>query len=302
MRRVGFIVILGLLVVGASQPTLGQTTQYSVTNLGFVSGNSLNDKGQVAGCKSSFSLATTPFVWDAANGVQDIGIPPGFTSASATGINNLGHVAGEASVGPGTFPGLFYWDSTKGFLLPGFSVQSSSSISDTDLIALIPSNAPAFLWGPVSGAQPLQVPCPGLESGVKDISSSGAFVVGFAAVRLPTCDSSGPFNDVAVMWSAGSSTQLTVFGAWGVNNLGQVVGNVCQPSGFSPCHAAVWTKNVLQDIGLLAGDLNAVAYGINDAGQVVGDSAGSFSYRAFVWDSKNGMRDLNSLIPAGSGI
>ena len=51
-------------------------------------------------------------------------------------------------------------------------------------------------------------------------------------------------------------------------------------------------------LGTLAGDTNSIAYGLNDVGQVVGESAGGSGtglQRAFLWDEVNGMIDLGSL-------
>jgi uncharacterized membrane protein len=293
------ILALALLLAGGHDLALGQTPQYSVTNLGPVQGASLNDKGQVAGYESVPTPvpAATAVVWDAVNGVQDLGIPPGFVWAQSTAINNLGHVAGVAGVSVAGPYGLFYWDSTRGFLVPGISVSSAFSISDTDLIAGWATDA--FLWGPANGLQYLPVPCPGVSSQAMAISSNGAFVVGDATVHSPQCNPLGQFYvEVPVMWTAGILTELNVNYVVDVNNVGQVAGNVCQPGGLAPCYAAVWTNGVVQDLGTLPGASIGTAYSINDSGQVIGDSGNS----VFVWDSKNGMRDLNSLIPTGSGI
>jgi probable HAF family extracellular repeat protein len=43
------------------------------------------------------------------------------------------------------------------------------------------------------------------------------------------------------------------------------------------------------------------AFGLNEAGQVVGTSDTAEGSHAFIWDSVNGMRDLNDLIDPGLG-
>jgi probable HAF family extracellular repeat protein len=58
----------------------------------------------------------------------------------------------------------------------------------------------------------------------------------------------------------------------------------------------------ITDLGTLPGDNGSVAFGLNDSGQVVGDSGivGSPGQgHAFVWDATNGMQDLGTL-PGGS--
>jgi len=53
---------------------------------------------------------------------------------------------------------------------------------------------------------------------------------------------------------------------------------------------------------LLEGGETSEAKDINNNGQVVGYTSGLWTYsrKAFIWDSTNGMRDLNSLIPPDS--
>jgi probable HAF family extracellular repeat protein len=94
-------------------------------------------------------------------------------------------------------------------------------------------------------------------------------------------------------------------GAYGLNNLGQVVGGA--PVG-GDCHAVLWQagSTAPMDLGTLGGD--SYALGINDPGRVVGrygDPFDSGNTNAFLWDSGNGMRELlplpdNSYGDAGS--
>jgi probable HAF family extracellular repeat protein len=296
---------------GACLPQ-GQIQQYNVTNLGFVAGNSLNDTGQIAGGFSVGPLGVHPFIWDATNGVRDLGVPPGFASASATGMNNQGHVVGLTIPAPSQ---SFYWDSARGFLVPGLpnggGGLAAPAISDTELIAtdlITSSSASAAVWAPASSVQPLTSPCPGQPSYESAISRNGMFVAGSAFV--PDC--TPPVGDVnsanfsGVVWHSGTWTALPGFNANAadVNDAGQVAGTTCPGTvGTIMCHAVIWTNSILQDLGTLPGDQYSEALGINDSGQVVGSSTSTGGHpRPFVWDSKNGMQDLNSLIPSGSGI
>ena len=79
-----------------------------------------------------------------------------------------------------------------------------------------------------------------------------------------------------------------------INDSGEVAGHAQTTSGY--LHATVWrTERVIQDLGTLNGG-NSYAYGLNDAGDVVGYSGSD----AFLY--QNGvMLDLNNLIGAGSG-
>jgi probable HAF family extracellular repeat protein len=52
----------------------------------------------------------------------------------------------------------------------------------------------------------------------------------------------------------------------------------------------------ITDLGTFPGDNGSIAYGLNDSGQVVGDSSiDGFPGHAFLWDATNGMQDLGTL-------
>ena len=93
--------------------------------------------------------------------------------------------------------------------------------------------------------------------------------------------------------------------AYGLNNLGQVVGVSDEAAGC--CDAFLWTpRKGMQNIGALPGagtkyvDV-AIAYGVNDYGQVVGNSGYSGTCcHAFLWSAATGMKDLGDL-PGGHG-
>jgi probable HAF family extracellular repeat protein len=82
-------------------------------------------------------------------------------------------------------------------------------------------------------------------------------------------------------------TPNSVGTAWGINNLGQVVGST------SPDGAFIYTKGQVHYL-----NYSGLAYSINDAGQIVG-SLGSFG--AWTWTKQTGVQDLNTLIPSNSG-
>jgi probable HAF family extracellular repeat protein len=92
-----------------------------------------------------------------------------------------------------------------------------------------------------------------------------------------------------------------------INAAGQVTGQ-SQTAGNSAYHAFRTTATGLisnpgTDLGTLPGFTNSIGVGINALGVVVGTSypanGDNFSSRAFIDDTQ--MRDLNDLIPAGSG-
>jgi probable HAF family extracellular repeat protein len=115
----------------------------------------------------------------------------------------------------------------------------------------------------------------------------------------------------ALLWEDGKATNLGNLGGTGhgfgiraenLNNLGHVIG-YSDLAGDGSFHAFLWTRETgMQDLGTVGTDVDSIAIGINDAGDVVGASIdASFNPRAFL---RVGQRliDLNQLIPAGSPL
>ena len=88
-----------------------------------------------------------------------------------------------------------------------------------------------------------------------------------------------------------------------VNTSGVIVGQSDGSSTQGHWHAVLWnTSQKIQDLGVLAGGTYSIAYGVNDSSVVVGyGNLFNNAPRAMRWTSGGGMKDLNSLIPAGSG-
>jgi probable HAF family extracellular repeat protein len=128
-------------------------------------------------------------------------------------------------------------------------------------------------------------------------------VVGESSTR----NSYGTQVNRAVLWENGVIRDLGTLGGEGkssgakaINDTGQVVGWSHYISYSSLYHAFLWENGVMRDLGTLGGS-NSEALAINNKGRVVGSSytAGDLRH-AFLSDGTL-MRDLNDLIPAGSG-
>ena len=111
---------------------------------------------------------------------------------------------------------------------------------------------------------------------------------------------------VAVVWPNGAeplrgpSLEGGPIVPWAVNVDGMIAG---RSTGRAP-HAAVAVPfGPIRDLGTLPGDVTSYAWGVNDAGAVVGDSfASGHSYRAFYWTSAGGMRPLRSPAAGQSAV
>jgi probable HAF family extracellular repeat protein len=112
-----------------------------------------------------------------------------------------------------------------------------------------------------------------------------------------------------VSWENGIVSPLLDLGtgaiAQGINNRGQIVGQVGSPDS-STFYAAVWQNRAhgaVTNLRTAPGDAAAFASGINGRGQVVGsplDSNFNWSH-AFIWQHIV-MTDLNTLFPASSNL
>jgi probable HAF family extracellular repeat protein len=90
------------------------------------------------------------------------------------------------------------------------------------------------------------------------------------------------------MWNGSKRTDLGAgIYATGINDAGAVIGG--------DGHGILLTNGTLQDLGVLPGGNWSSAYGINNAGTVVGyGDIGTGLFRGFVWTSAGGMAELGT--------
>jgi probable HAF family extracellular repeat protein len=134
---------------------------------------------------------------------------------------------------------------------------------------------------------------------------------GQAAGASGTCSPFNPNSGLyltenhAMVWENGKATDLGNLGpnglpgagnhACAINNRGEAVGHVTSKASTV---AFVWTRQKgLKGLGTLTGDFASFALGINDEGEVVGQSinADFTSFRAFLWQNGS-MIDVNTLV------
>ena len=150
----------------------------------------------------------------------------------------------------------------------------------------------AFLWknGTMSDLGTLDG---GEMSGARGINQAGD-VVGTSGTAEGTAH--------AVLWHQGVITEIGTFDGFGssdansINGVGQVVGYSLRAE-TGEAHAYLWQNGAMTDLGTLGGP-SSMAYDINDAGQVVGDSRVSAEddmvTHAFLWED-GVMTDLGTL-------
>ncbi len=179
----------------------------------------------------------------------------------------------------------------------------------------------AVVWGPRQGEvrplRPLSGDTVGMANGINDdgqvVGSSGScantvippFAAGLHAVLW---DKDGSAHDLGNLGGKGNPDLLAIGNiANAINSRGQIAGVSAMP-GNTTTHAFLWTRErgKMLDLGVLSGDVNSAALGINDGGEMVGASFGAAgpingNPRAFLW--RNGiLTDLNDLIPANSPL
>ena len=247
-----------LALVGASAASAQIVSTYSVNNLGDLTGfaypspSAINNRGQVAGGANSADFSTTHAFRTAPNSpinpsTDDLGLLPGATSASASGINNLGQVSGAATGYADFSSRAFRGDPGNPALvdlgvfsgtLSGLPNSYGNGINDV---------------GQITGSATVVRPpaCSGFQSHAFRTLPNGP---------LSTADDLGTLGDGGCGFSDGYS----------INASGQVAGY--STSVLSPQTVFLATPGMAdQDLGGLGG-LFRTAYGINNAGQVVGAS------------------------------
>ncbi|MCD6360937.1 MAG: DUF3466 family protein [Armatimonadetes bacterium] len=252
-------------------PTLAQTVpRYTLAPLLTPEGASIcpyaiNSAGQVTGYGPSAGSHTHAFLWDPVEGARDLGdLPGGADWSFAYDLNDHGEVVGESVSADGTHP--FFWSPETGMVdlgvLPGCEWGAATGVNNEGIVvgycATPEHKCRAFLWSPGSGMEDLG--------------------------ELP-----GGYNGEAR--------------AYDINNQGQVVGFSSYDPGDrffgSHIHAFLWDRDSgMQDLGdLVAANADSIAYAVNKAGEVVGQSRyeyefGQISSYPFIWACAVGMRPL----------
>jgi len=346
------LVVLWVVLVAAAVALFGvgqrtaepQTTtpKMQVQDLGTLGGSSsyatgINDSGQVIGDSYTSAGEQHAFLYDegATPKMQDLGTLGG-SSSYATGINDSGQVVGDSYTSAGE-QHAFLYDSTNGMkdLNDLISANSGETIyeatainTDGKIAATVFKHfdmAPNFCgqesdsWDSYLAAvlTPATTATP-TTYGVQDVGTLGADyseaagINGSAQVVGTSWTSS--CSQHAFLYDEGATPKMQDLGflgndysyAMSMNGSGQVVGRSFRSSFAGSCSNDCFraflydSTNGMKDLGTLGGDSRA--WGINDSGQVVGNSyvSGSGDH-GFLKESGQPMIDLNTLLPADSG-
>jgi probable HAF family extracellular repeat protein len=242
---------------------------------------------------SSLSLAQSynshAFLWTQSGGMQDIGVVGGLQDSNGYAINQFGEVVGSSETPPSqnvtsrwtASAGMQPLYGTKGQYCYAVAVNNSGAIAVTcDANNL---TAAAFLW--TQGG--------GLEN-IGTLGGGWAFATGMnKAQEMVGYSATADGATHAFLWTqtAGMQDLGVVQGysqAWAISDTGYIVGRSLGPDGQDA--AVLWKGGMIKVLG------HGIAYGVNNAGHVVGATyTTSISQHAFLWTPQAGMEDLGLL-------
>jgi probable HAF family extracellular repeat protein len=281
-------------------------TSYTLTDLGIFPGGSsslahgINAAGWVVGTADTASGEFHAFLFH--DGLlQDLGTLGGRTSL-ATALSGSGQVIGQAERADGAMH-AFCWANGRMADLGALSGRNSAlhsfarGASDSALPGVGSTESPRGVHAVLytnGSLLDLDQPLGGRGSFASGMNAAGALVGGVKTAAGATHAFQllpGRLQDLGTLGGQNSS-------ATAINASGQVIGSAETAGGA--VHAFLWPgSGPLQDLGTLGGR-NSFAAAINSSGQIVGRSGSAAGVtRAFIYDGS--LRDLNNLIPAGSG-
>jgi len=299
---------LAAAFIGIWTMTCQAQNHYAVTDLGTLSGAStiarkINAWGHAAATSGERDGGGAhAALWrNSAYSLVSLSALDDSDHSEATSINNRGEMAGLSNTKTNMHAVLW---SISGAIkdlgaLPGDTSSRAFAINDRGKVVGLssgPRGERAFLWTP-DHMVVLEVP-PGTKSSEAHGINNRDQVVGHFR---------GPAGTHAFLWTPDSAFQdlgvlpgCQTSKAIGINDSGEVVGS---SSGPFDTRSFIWTpREGMQAISDVPSEEFSEALDINTHSEVVGSYEGSLGNRAYLWTRKNGFADLNTLIPAGSGL
>jgi len=223
----------------------------------------INNSGRIVG---------TGFLWE--NGkTTGVGV------IDLTAINDRGQIVGDDSAYANARPRVFRWQQGRTHDLAGFN--TAKAINDRGQIVGVcqrSEHACLFEKGRTTDLGTLGGPF----SEAVDINVRGQ-IVGTADTRAT--DEYGYAISHPFLWEKGKMTDLgdVIYDVEAINDRGQIVG-ACDFPNTSGKHACLWEKGKLTDLGTLPQMPESIALGINNRGQIVGQSTD----RPVLWTLRSG--------------
>jgi probable HAF family extracellular repeat protein len=257
--------------------------------------SSINDIGEVAGTERISSSLREGVYWAATNGLYSaIGLAPlnngSRIQITARDINTTGVIAGSAQDGGTGLVNAVIWERNTA---PKALVLSGEALSVNDARHVVGvyttgSLARPFLWRPDS---------PVIDLGAVGGSGASARAVAISNTGMIAGTSDG--DTIAVLWTydatkIGSTPSLTKLplssdlalpAPAAINDNGDVVGSAWT-SNYSGTRAVLWRNGQVIPLATF----NSKAFGINNAGQIVGegDANGDGRSEAILWTVSSG--------------
>jgi probable HAF family extracellular repeat protein len=317
---------LALCLAGGERRLSAQVISYLIEDLGtlpggtFLSAGGINAAGQATGTGNNANgqnRAVRVAASGGATAASDLGILPGGTFSQGARINSAGQVVGFADNAAGRFR-AFRTTATGGIVAASdlgslfaagdsraFDINAAGQVTGSSAYNAS-GQAHAYRTTPtgvIDTASDLGALPGGNTSRGYAINASGQVAGvsdnGFVGNRAFRTTATGVLNAASDLGTLGGSLSE----ALALNDAGRVTGWSLNSSFLMHAYRTTATGgiNAAADLGVLPGDDESIGASINFAGVVVGVSRRTGSDRAFVFDDVFGLRDLNALIPAGSG-
>lgn len=276
----------------------------SITSIGsppggaFSSANAVSANGSVVAANVDMSSA---YRWTS-SGLVNIGLLPGAFATSAEDISSDGSVivGGAFFSSPEETVRAHRWTASGGFQDLGVPAGGVASVGtgvsgDGNIVTGysfdMDFNTTAFRWTSGGGMQSLGTLPGGTTSEGRKVSRDGGTIIGVAGTtdgdRAFAWTQSGGMQNLGLL-SPGDNASS----AWGVSADGTVV------AGSSGSNAVIWINGIAQNIGMLPGATNAIAYTVSDDGSLVGGySFFGMQPTATLWSQALGTVDLNTYLP-----
>lgn len=237
--------------------------------------------------------------------LADLGTLPGYADCVANGLNGAGDVVGHCSGSATGQPQVgFVWRGgvmTSTGLLGGGNWSTASAINAAGTVvgdgdtgnqrpqSWVLKNGQLVNFFPNNGGNThaLFVADGGWIGGfyTKSLSGNTSSWKGAIWTSDPKDPRKWRLADLPVL-AGGIDTKATSSIPWAFNQVGQAAGYATNDQIGQ--HAAFWNNDAAHtvvDLGVYPGDWSSLAYGLNDAGRVVGSSHPPFGSRPVMWDN-----------------